>query len=267
MSKLVIGKQRDRSYPSSRSIFRGRNGALTKLGSMQQKLGKASHSLGFLVPAQKLTAKKWIILLNIYPDQNFFRMWRSGRKLSSLIPERGSPYQRSLGPSFLHASSNNKEQEFEPPSERSLYRTIEVCSASMQKSLQRLDNISAEGTEAFDQASSMLESLADPDINVPATQKLLKHGKRYLKIDFKTHVGRDEQCGDHCIVHALSDINSGEFREEYDHQHSYECERCESLEGVLKELAGMLDKVNIKEEERAMLKFEGITGQYRVLAC
>ena len=137
----------------------------------------------------------------------------------------------------------------------------------MQKSLQRLDNTSAESTEAFDQASSMLESLADPDINVPATQKLLKDGKRYLNIDFKTDVGRDEQCGDHCIVHALSDSNAGEFREEYDHQHSYECERCESLEGVLEELAGMLDKVNIKEEERAMLKFEGITGQYRALAC
>ena len=70
------------------------------------------------------------------------------------------------------------------------------------------------------------------------------------------HVGRDEQCSDHCIVHALSDSNSGKFREECDHQHSFECERCESLEGVLDELAGMLDRVDMKEEERAMVKFE-----------
>ena len=42
-----------------------------------------------------------------------------------------------------------KEQEFEPASQSSLYRMIEVCSASMQKSLQGLDNTTAEGTNAF----------------------------------------------------------------------------------------------------------------------
>ena len=82
-----------------------------------------------------------------------------------------------------------KEQEFEPAKERSLYRMIEVCSASMQKSLQGLDNTTAEGVEAFDQAFFMLEGLEDQHINVTATQKLLKDGKRYLKNDFKTHIG------------------------------------------------------------------------------
>ena len=53
-----------------------------------------------------------------------------------------------------------KEQEFEPTSRRSLYWMIEVCSASMQKSLQGLDNITADGTEAFDQIFLMLEGLA-----------------------------------------------------------------------------------------------------------
>lgn len=149
-----------------------------------------------------------------------------------------------------------KEQEFEPASERSLYRMIEVCSASMQRSLQGLDNTTAEGAEAFDQAFSMLEGLADNGINVSATQKLLKDGKRYLKNDFKTHIGRGEQCSDHCTVHALSDNNAGEFRGECDHQHSYECERCESLEGVLGEVAEMLDKVNMLEEEKDRLRFE-----------
>lgn len=149
-----------------------------------------------------------------------------------------------------------KEQEFEPASERSLYRMIEVCSASMQKSLQGLDNITAEGVEAFDQAFSMLEGLADQRINVTATQKLLKDGKRYLKNDFKTHIGRDEQCSDHCTVYALSDTNGGEFQGECDHQHSYECERCESLEEVLEEMAEMLNNVNMEEEERVRLRFE-----------
>ena len=110
--------------------------------------------------------------------------------------------------------------------------------------------------EAFDQAFSMLEGLADQRINVTATEKLLKDGKRYLKNDFKTHIGRGEQCSDHCTVYALSDTNAGEFRGECDHQHSYECERCESLEGVLEEMAEMLNNVNMAEEERVRLRFE-----------
>ena len=81
-----------------------------------------------------------------------------------------------------------KEQEFEPTSQHSLYQMIEVCLASMQKSLQGLDNTTAEGTEAFDQIFLML-GLADQGISMTATQKLLKDGKRYLKNDFKTHIG------------------------------------------------------------------------------
>ena len=38
---------------------------------------------------------------------------------------------------------------------------------------------------------------------------------------------------------ALSDSSAWEFRSECDHQHCYECERCESLEGVLREVAEM----------------------------
>ena len=37
-----------------------------------------------------------------------------------------------------------KEQNFEPAGQRSLYRIIEVCGASMQKSLQELDNTTVE---------------------------------------------------------------------------------------------------------------------------
>ena len=149
-----------------------------------------------------------------------------------------------------------QEQEFEPASQRSLYRMIEVCSASIQRSLQGLDNTTVEGAEAFDQVFSMLESLADQGINVTTTQKVLKDGKRYLKNDFKTHIGRSEHCSDHCTVHALSDSNAGEFRGECNHQHCHECERCESLEGVLTEVEEMLERVDMTEEERVRLRFE-----------
>ena len=83
------------------------NGASTKLANMQQKQGKASLSLKFLVSVQELSMKRWIISLNISPDQNLSRTWRSGQRLSSLTRGRKLSYQQSLGPSFLHASSDN----------------------------------------------------------------------------------------------------------------------------------------------------------------
>ena len=159
-----------------------------------------------------------------------------------------------------------KDQQFEPASERSLYRMIEVCSASMQRSLQGLDNTTAEGAEAFDEISSVLEALTGQGIDVKSLQKQLRCGKRYLKTDFKTHVGREEQCGDHCSVHALSDGHATEFTGECDHQHNYECERCESLERVLEEVAQHLDGVELTEHERAMLKFEHTENVRRIKA-
>ena len=48
-------------------------------------------------------------------------------------------------------SASCKEQNFEPAGQRSLFRIIEVCGASMQKSQKKgLDNTTAEGTEAID---------------------------------------------------------------------------------------------------------------------
>ena len=59
----------------------------------------------------------------------------------------------------------------------------------MQRSLQGLDSTTAQGAEAFDWVLPMSERLVDQGINVIATQKVLKDGKRYLKNDFKTHIG------------------------------------------------------------------------------
>ena len=51
---------------------------------------------------------------------------------------------------------NCKQEQFQPASERSLYRILDVCSASMQKSLQGLDNVTADGTEAIDNLTKMM---------------------------------------------------------------------------------------------------------------
>lgn len=68
---------------------------------------RKGHYLKFLIFLQELTTKKWIILLNLSPDQNLSRTWHSGQKLSILTQERRLSCQQLLGPSSLHASSNN----------------------------------------------------------------------------------------------------------------------------------------------------------------
>ena len=48
---------------------------------------------------------------------------------------------------------------FNPHSERTLFRIMEVCDASQQKSLQGLDYIATEGSEAFDIVVQVVDTL------------------------------------------------------------------------------------------------------------
>ena len=85
----------------------------------------------------------------------------------------------------------------------------------MQKSLHGLDNITAEGAEAFDNLHSLIETLMENGAGEHWAQKMgqaLKEAKRYFKTDFKAHAGRNENSGDHCTVYALSDPTSLDFR-------------------------------------------------------
>ena len=70
---------------------------------------------------------------------------------------------RTLIPSRIieQYTSYCKEQQFEPASIRCLFRMLEVCSASMQRSLHGLDNITAEGTEAFDNLRAIIDTLVE----------------------------------------------------------------------------------------------------------
>ena len=53
------------------------------------------------------------------------------------------------------------ETEFTPMSKRTLLLVLDVCSASVRKSLQRLDNLSAQGTKAFDGLCETVDRIAD----------------------------------------------------------------------------------------------------------
>ena len=53
------------------------------------------------------------------------------------------------------------ETNFEPMSKRTLQRVLAVCSSSVHKSLQGLDNVSASGVEAFDALEKLVDKLVD----------------------------------------------------------------------------------------------------------
>ena len=53
------------------------------------------------------------------------------------------------------------ETEYKPASDRTLLRLLEVCTASTRKSLQGLDNYTADGSEAFENLEEVIDKLYD----------------------------------------------------------------------------------------------------------
>ncbi|KXJ05912.1 hypothetical protein AC249_AIPGENE28663 [Exaiptasia diaphana] len=151
------------------------------------------------------------------------------------------------------------QEQFEPTSDRSLYRILDVCGASMQRSLAGLDNVTADGTEAIDNLINIVQTLVenggDKEWGV-ATEKQVKEVKRYFKTDFKPHMSREEHCADHCMTHALSDDKKPEFQTKCKHKHDVECERCESLEVVLDEIRAKINSADIRDDQRNRMKFD-----------
>ena len=88
------------------------------------------------------------------------------------------------------------------------------------------------------------------------TEFKVKEVKRYFKTDFKAHVSREEHCADHCTTYSLSDPKNAEFKGECKHKHGVECERCESLEEVLKDVKDKINNIDIDEEQRKRINFD-----------
>lgn len=84
------------------------------------------------------------------------------------------------------------EAGFLPMSRSTLCRILKVCSASVRKSLQGLDYVSAEGAKAFDELADVVEKLGDNHGKGLSWAKdqheKLKLAKRYLKGDFKVRL-------------------------------------------------------------------------------
>ena len=101
-----------------------------------------------------------------------------------------------------------------------------MCTASRQKSLQGLDYFLTEGAQAFESVERvimMLEEGGATSIWGKEAKAMLKEAKRYLKTDFKSHVGPEERCVDHCTGFSLSDPNNDAFAQHCDHTHDMCC--------------------------------------------
>ena len=71
---------------------------------------------------------------------------------------------------------------------RTLHRVLDECSAPVRKSLQRLDNFSAQGTEAFDYLDKVVDKLVDcgkTEVWAREMKQKLRSWKQYRKSEYK----------------------------------------------------------------------------------
>lgn len=69
-----------------------------------------------------------------------------------------------------------------------LKRILSVCSATVRRSLQGLDYLSADGAKGFDDLGSLVNQLADygkDKVWIKNCEEKLKRGKQYIKNDYK----------------------------------------------------------------------------------
>lgn len=97
--------------------------------------------------------------------------------IRALIPERIVQYQEYC-----------KESGITCLSRRSLLRILDVCSASVRKSLQGLDYFTASGSKAFNELENVADRLGELGMALSwakQQKQQLKLAKRYLKSDYK----------------------------------------------------------------------------------
>ena len=154
---------------------------------------------------------------------------------------------RTLIPSRIIAQYQAycREIGFDPASERTLFRILEVCSASMQKSLNGLDYITTDGVQALETLEDIVSTLKVENAVTSnwekETKQQLLDAKRYLKADFRLHVSRDERFADHCAVYALSPPNDPSFKSTCSHAHDIRCDACCGIETVIKQIGAKIE--------------------------
>ena len=133
-----------------------------------------------------------------------------------------------------------QEEKFEPLSRTTLFKILEIRQASQRKSLQGLDNTTADGSAGFQKIEVIVDDLERGGMNrqwCAEVKERLKSGKRYLRTNYRVHCNPEEAlCPDHCRKFALSDEQDPDFQEKCSHQHTENCNECQNLRNVLDEV-------------------------------
>ena len=146
------------------------------------------------------------------------------------------------------------------PSTRTLWNILNMCPASQRKSLAGLDDVAAEGSDAFDTLHNQLKaiSMKSPERReeVELLETSLNRGKRYLKGEYKSHCLETESTiADHCRKFALSDPLEKEYQEVCNHEHIDSCFDCEDLKDVLARLRE-ISLAGFTTKEVGIMKYE-----------
>ena len=154
-----------------------------------------------------------------------------------------------------------EETEFEPASERTLYKIINVCAASKQKSLQGLDYFLTEGAQAFEPLERAIIVLVEggaTSIWGKEAKTILKEAKRYCKTDFKSHAGPEERCFDHCTGFSLCDPHNGDFTQHCGHTREMSSPSCSQLDEVLSNVMSIINspKLTLTDEQQSQVTFD-----------
>ena len=129
------------------------------------------------------------------------------------------------------------------------------------RSLQGLDYFSMEGAQAFETLESVASTLQASGANLTWEKEMkraLKETKRYLKSDFKTHIGPDETCVDHCTSYSLSDTQNDAFSKECNHSHDTSCNLCCELDEVLCNINKMRNssELTLTDQQQSQVDFD-----------
>ncbi|KAK6173861.1 hypothetical protein SNE40_017244 [Patella caerulea] len=136
-----------------------------------------------------------------------------------------------------------EETSFELLGKSLLFSIIQVCAASGQRSLAGLDNIAADGADAFVTLHSITVTVGElgfPAGWVSEMKGRIQDAKNYLKTDFKLNIDVNSTCANHCMMYALSD---GRYCQ---HEHSTTCSRCNDVHQILVDLEEALGASTVK---------------------
>ncbi|VDI18965.1 Hypothetical predicted protein [Mytilus galloprovincialis] len=111
-----------------------------------------------------------------------------------------------------------KDNGFDTFSRASLYRILNVCHASKQKLLTKLETFG---------------------VTYPESKKLtniLHMVNTFMKFEYKTHLHKLDGCEDHCTVFALSDPGDAKFATTCEHSHETSCQKCSLVESCVPQI-------------------------------